>query len=98
MPPRTDGFPAPAVLHVAFTYFPDDVGGTEIHVAALVDALRTFGIESAVAAPGGCDRAYVHAGVPVYRLGVDPAADLAQAYGAADRRVARSFGKLVARL
>ena len=33
-------FSRPAVLHMAFTYFPDEVGGTEIHVAALIRALR----------------------------------------------------------
>ncbi|MGE0258492.1 MAG: glycosyltransferase [Alphaproteobacteria bacterium] len=96
--PITGGLPAPAVLHVPFTYFPDDVGGTEIHVAALLDALRARGIDSAVAAPGRRDQAYMHEGVPVYRLATDPRPDLAQAYGAPDRRVARSFGELAARL
>jgi glycosyltransferase involved in cell wall biosynthesis len=96
--PVANRFPPPAVLHVPFTYFPDDVGGTEIHVAALIDALRGCDIESAVAAPGERDQAYVHKGVPVYRLAVDPRPDLAQAYGASDRQVARSFGKLLARL
>ena len=96
--PITSKLPAPAVLHVPFTYFPDNVGGTEIHVAALIEALRAHGIESAVAAPGERDEAYVHAGVPVYRLAVDPRPDLAFAYGAADRHVARSFDKLLVRL
>ena len=81
-----------------FTYFPDEVGGTEIHVAALIGALRAHGIEGAVAAPGERDQAYAHAGVPVYRLAIDPRPDLAQAYGAPDRQVARSFGTLLARL
>ncbi len=94
----TSQFPPPAVLHVPFTYFPDAVGGTEIHVAALIDALKARDIESAVAAPGERDQAYVHAGVPVYRLSVDPRPDLAQAYGKSDRQVACSFDKLLARL
>ena len=94
----TSQFPPPAVLHVPFTYFPDEVGGTEIHVAALIGALRARGIEGAVAAPGERDQAYVHAGVPVYRLATDPRPDLAHAYGAPDRQFARSFGKLLARL
>ena len=90
--------PPPAVLHVPFTYFPDEVGGTEIHVAALIGALQARGIDGAVAAPGERDQAYAHVGVPVYRLAADPRPDLAQAYGASDRQVARSFGKLLARL
>ncbi|MGD9614956.1 MAG: glycosyltransferase [Alphaproteobacteria bacterium] len=90
--------PRPAVLHVPFTYFPDAVGGTEIHVAALIGALRPRGIASAVAAPGDCDRVYAHAGVPVYRLATQPRPDLAQAYGVPDRRIVQSFGKLLGRL
>ena len=90
--------PLPTVLHVPFTWFPDAVGGTEIHVAALIGALRARGIEGAVAAPGDREQEYAHCGLPVYRLAVDPRPDLAQAYGAPDRRVARSFGALLERL
>ena len=91
-------FSRPAVLHVPFTYFPDEVGGTEIHVAALIRALQVRGIEGAVAAPGDRDQAYGHAGVPVYRLATASRPDLAHAYGAPDRQVAHSFGTLLARL
>jgi hypothetical protein len=90
-------FTRPVVLHVPFTYFPDEVGGTEIHVAALIRALQVRGIEGAVAAPGSCDQAYAHAGVPVYRLAITSPPDLAHAYGAPDRQVAHSFGTLLAR-
>jgi glycosyltransferase involved in cell wall biosynthesis len=96
--PGTGRFPQPAVLHVPFTYFPDAVGGTEIHVAALIGALRARGIGGAVAAPGVRDQAYAHAGVPVYRLATQPRPELSQAYGAPDRRIAHSFCKLLARL
>ncbi len=86
------------VLHVPFTYFPDEVGGTEIHVAALIRALQVRGMEGAVAAPGDRDQAYGHAGVPVYRLATASRPDLAHAYGAPDRQVVHSFGTLLARL
>jgi glycosyltransferase involved in cell wall biosynthesis len=89
---------APLVLHVPFAYFPDAVGGTERHVAALISALRAYGIESAVVAPGSCDRIYVHANVPVFRLAVASRSGRAQAYGAPDRRVAKSFGELAEQL
>ena len=91
-------FSRPAVLHMPFTYFPDEVGGTEIHVAALIRALQGRGIEGAVAVPGRCDHAYMHAGIPVYRLGITSHPDLAHAYGAPDRQVAHSFGTLLTRL
>ena len=81
-----------------FAWFPDAVGGTEIHVAALIAALRRHGIGSAVAAPGDREQDYAHDGVPVYRLAVDPRPDLARAYGAPDPSAARSFGALLARL
>lgn len=96
--PSAGSLPQSAVLHVPFTYFPDAVGGTEIHVAALIAALRAHGIDGAVAAPGDRDLAYLHDGVPVYRLAIDPRPDLAQAYGAPDRRVTHSFAILLARL
>ena len=96
--PISRQFPQPVVLHVPFTYFPDEVGGTEIYVAALIGALQACGVSGAVAAPGERDRTYVHAGVPVYRLATQPRPDLAQAYGAPDHRVAYSFGRLLARL
>jgi glycosyltransferase involved in cell wall biosynthesis len=96
--PIASQFPQPAVLHVPFTYFPDDVGGTEIHVTALIGALQAHGIDGAVAAPGDRDLAYAHAGVPVYRLAIQTRPELSHAYGAPDRRVAHSFGKLLRRL
>jgi len=81
-----------------FTYFPDEVGGTEIYVAALIRALQGRGVEGAVAVPGRCDQTYMHAGIPVYRLGITSHPDLAHAYGAPDRQVAHSFGTLLTRL
>jgi glycosyltransferase involved in cell wall biosynthesis len=96
--PGAGRFPQPAVLHVPFTYFPDEGGGTEIHVAALIGALRARGIGGAVVAPGRRDQAYAHAGVPVYRLATRPRPDLSHAYGAPDWQVARSFGTLLTRL
>jgi glycosyltransferase involved in cell wall biosynthesis len=96
--PIASQFSQPAVLHVPFTYFPDDVGGTEIHVAALISALQTHGIDGAVAAPGEHDEVYAHAGVPVYRLATETRPELAHAYGTPDRQVAQLFGKLLRRL
>ena len=43
------------VLHVPYTYFPDAVGGTEVYVAGLAEALRPYGVHSAIAAPGEVD-------------------------------------------
>jgi glycosyltransferase involved in cell wall biosynthesis len=86
------------VLHVPYTYFPDSVGGTEIYVAGLAEVLRSFGVHSAVAAPGRADAAYDHDDVPVFRFAIDPHPDIDRAYGAADLRAAESFRLLIARL
>jgi glycosyltransferase involved in cell wall biosynthesis len=86
------------VLHVPYTYFPDSVGGTEIYVAGLVEALRSLGVRSVVAAPGGADGAYDYNDVPVFRFAIDRRADLDRAYGAADPIAGQSLRVLIARL
>src|SRR6202034_613515 len=86
----TDAGPI-TVLQIPYVYFPDEVGGTEIYVAGLVDAARRHGILGAVAAPGAEDAAYDHDGVPVFRFATGTEADLAFAYGEPDATAARSF-------
>jgi glycosyltransferase involved in cell wall biosynthesis len=84
-----------AIVQVPYTYFPDASGGTEVYVAGLVEALRSRGISSAVAAPGNADNSYLHDDVPVFRFATDHDAGLAQAYGAPDQKAARSFRAVV---
>ena len=86
------------VLHVPYTYFPDAVGGTEIYVAGLAEALRPFGVHSAIAAPGDVDDSYLHDDLPIFRFATERGADLERAYGAPDPRAAQSFMALIARL
>jgi len=86
------------LLHVPFTYFPDAVGGTEIYVASLVEALRSQGVAGAVAAPAEDEAAYHHDGVPVFRFATARRPGVEQAYGAPDSTAARSFAALVAQL
>jgi glycosyltransferase involved in cell wall biosynthesis len=86
------------VLHVSYTYFPDAAGGTEVYVAGLVEALRSRGLSSAVAAPGEVDDAYLHEGAPVFRFATERDADLDRAYGAPDPRAAQSFRAVITRL
>jgi glycosyltransferase involved in cell wall biosynthesis len=102
---RTDALPARLaaaasvdVVHVPYTYFPDSIGGTEIYVAGLAEALRSLGVHSIVAAPGGTDAAYDHNDVPVFRFAVDHHANLDHAYGAVDPIAEQSFRVLIARL
>ena len=85
------------VLHVPYSYFPDEFGGTEVYVAGLAESLRPLGVCSAVAAPGEADAAYNH-GVPVFRFAADIHLDLDRAYGAPDPTAAQSFCALIARL
>ena len=86
------------VLYVPYTYFPDAVGGTEIYVAGLAEALRPYGVHSAIAAPGEADDSYLHNEVPIFRFATEGGADLDRAYGAPDPRAAQSFMALIARL
>ena len=88
----------PGVLHVPYTYFPDAVGGTEIYAAGLVEALRTHGIASAIAAPAAAAATYRHDDVPVFRFAIGRETGLAQAYGAPDAAAVRSFRELLHRL
>jgi glycosyltransferase involved in cell wall biosynthesis len=89
---------SPEVLHVPYTYFPDAVGGTEVYVAGLAEAMRPLGVKSAVAAPGEVDDAYLHSDVPVFRFAIERDAGLAAAYGAPDPTAAESFRAVVERM
>jgi glycosyltransferase involved in cell wall biosynthesis len=86
------------VLHVPYTYFPDATGGTEIYVAGLVRALRSYGMAGAVAAPAPVEAAYDHDEAPVFRFATDLRPGLGHAYGAPDAAAARSFGAVLGRL
>ena len=84
------------VLHVPYTFFPDPVGGTEIYVAGLAQALRQHGFSAAVAAPGRAEEAYDQDGLPVFRFATAPRATLDYAYGVPDQDAAASFERLLA--
>ena len=85
------------VLHVPFGYYPDPVGGTEVYVAELADALRRLGIDSAIAAPalGTAARRYEHDGVTVYRFEVGPTT-VADLYGEGDPVSAAAIDRALA--
>ena len=67
-------------------------------VAGLAEALRPYGVHSAVAAPGDVDDSYLHDDLPIFRFATERGADLDRAYGAPDPRAAQSFMALIARL
>lgn len=87
----------PLVLHVPYTFFPDQSGGTETYVASLAVALRDRNIASAIAAPAGHEAAYEHQGIPVYRF-AHGEGGLEQAYGAPDEMAVQSFTALLQRI
>lgn len=84
-----------SVLHVPYTWFPDECGGTEVYVAGLVAGLRSHGIDSAVAAPAKRASTSQHEGITAYRFPIAPQASLAHAYGAPDEVAAASFAEIV---
>ena len=67
------------ILHVAYLYAPEPLGGTEVYVQSLVKEATRLGLHSAIAAPGARNEQYQVDGINVYRV----AANLttAQLYG-----------------
>ena len=82
-------------LHVAYTYFPDPSGGTEIYVRGLAQELRARGHRAAVAAPASVTTAYEESGLPIYRFESNTQPRLDLAYGATDEIAAASFRTIV---
>lgn len=89
----TDGSVRLDVLHVAFTFRPDPVGGTEVYVEALANGLKTRGLRCGVAAPGSLDVSSAGT-VPVYRWKTDPIG-LASAQGRPDPADADAFCRIL---
>lgn len=87
----------PVVLHVPYTFFPDESGGTEIYVASLAAGLREQNIESAIAAPADREAAYEFDGTPVYRF-ARGRGGVREAYGAPDELAVQSFNKVLRRV
>lgn len=86
------------MLHVPYTFFPDQSGGTETYVASLAAGLRNENIDSAIAAPADRDAAYEYNGIAVYRFARAGNGGLEQAYGVPDETAAQSFNKLLQRV
>ena len=85
---------ATSVLHVPYTWFPDECGGTEIYVAGLIAALRSHRIDGAVAAPAKFASRFDNNGIAAYRFAISAQPSLAHVYGAPDEVAAASFAKI----
>jgi glycosyltransferase involved in cell wall biosynthesis len=84
------------VLHVPFGYFPEAVGGTEVYVADLCEALSLLaGVESLVAAPSAAAGVSSYQGVPVMRYAVSRSLNADQMYGEGDAAAASELVKIV---
>jgi len=83
------------ILHLPFTYYPDAVGGTEVYVNALAEALRLLGIESLIAAPSETSRLYEHQGLKVYRFALSAVDDPSGIYGAGDLQGAAAVAHIL---
>lgn len=84
------------VLHVPYVWAPDAVGGTEVFVEALAQALGPLGWESSIAAPAAVDARYAHEGVPVLRFAMgDITDDVVAQWGGGDPAAARSFARVL---
>lgn len=83
------------VLHVPYTYAPDPLGGTEVYVTALVQALQALGVLGLIAAPGRTAGRTVHDGIVVRRVPGSPTLGLDDLYGDGDPVAARGFSELL---
>lgn len=83
------------MLHVPFTYWPDPVGGTEVYVRSLADALAALGLSSAVAAPAAIASSDDGAGVFRWAMAHEIADG---ALGRPDPASAQAFRMLLDRL
>ena len=81
------------ILHVPYTWLPDEFGGTEHYVRALIQQLSQHGIHGAVAAPGDPAHSGNHSGIDIYRFpsGQGPGAS----EGVPDRVAARAFEEIL---
>ena len=86
------------VVHIPFTYFPDNCGGTEVYVQSLARGMTSHLIESIVAAPGDADESYVHDGIAVERIAFERGATLRESYGAGNPVIAAKFDAILERL
>jgi glycosyltransferase involved in cell wall biosynthesis len=83
-------------LHVAYSFAPDPVGGSEVYVDGLCRELRRVGVETVVAAPADRDAEYEHRGLRVRRFRTGrPGRHLEQIYGAGDPVAAAAFERVL---
>ncbi len=61
-PPKLD------VLHVAYQYTPEALGGTEVYVRSLAQELIQLGQSCAIAAPGARNESYSVDGIAIFRV------------------------------
>src|SRR5437763_15339559 len=85
------------IVLVAFCFYPDPVGGTEVYVASLARLLRDEqGCDVLIAAPGGRSEEYAHEGLRVRRFAVsNEVGDVSELYGEGDELAAREFEKIL---
>lgn len=85
-------------IQIAFCFYPDSVGGTEVYVESLTAHLQQRGIEVLVTAPTeeNISLAYSHNGIKVRRFPVSKdVADLSELYGEGNIQAAKAFGEIL---
>jgi glycosyltransferase involved in cell wall biosynthesis len=83
------------LLHVLPWYLPESVGGTEIYVDDLAQALRPLGWESTVAIPGVEAEQRSHNGIDVLKFAASQELDIDAVNGGGDSVAAANFNRLV---
>jgi glycosyltransferase involved in cell wall biosynthesis len=83
------------VLHVPYTWWPDAVGGTEVYVAQLCEALIGRGVGCGIAAPADTSRDDEVDGLVVRRFETDSQPALEALYGNGDPIAAAAFERVL---
>lgn len=85
------------VLHVVFGWSPDTMGGTEIYVRNLAEALTLLGVESDIAAPGDRDEVVQVEALRMLRYCAVPSpSDLESRYALEHPSAEAAFSRLLA--
>ncbi|NBX69939.1 MAG: hypothetical protein EBR01_13370, partial [Proteobacteria bacterium] len=88
------------IIHIAFCWWPDPAGGTEVYVKGLAEELSKLGVENVIAAPKAglkeVESFQGENGIRVWRFGCrESGGDLGEIYGEGDPVAAESFKRVL---
>lgn len=84
------------VIHVAFGFAPDPIGGTEVYVSQLARDLSELGLDNLIVAPAKTTHSYTIDKLRVRRFAFNGRPrDLREMYGLGDKKAAAEFARIL---